>query len=176
MKIAFTGAQSTGKTTLLNKLRNVLPYSQKFTFIDEITRSMVKHGVSINESGTDKTQIMIMNAHLKNSMVPNTVMDRCALDGVVYTRYLYNRGQISTDVMDHAEAVFQSIINEYDHIFYLIPEFDLEDDGTRSTSIDFRNQIVDIFNSYILECEIPVIRLTGSLQQRVNQIKEIVNE
>jgi nicotinamide riboside kinase len=182
MKIAFTGAQGTGKTTLLNELKQMFPYSPdsymgaQYTFIDEITRNMLKHGLSINEKGTDVTQLLIMNSHLKNVLAGNVVMDRCALDGVVYTRYLHNRGQVSDWVMDYAERVFQMIISEYDYIFYLVPEFDLKDDGTRSTSIDFRNQIVDIFNTYILECEIPVIRLTGNLQQRINQIKEAVNE
>jgi len=182
MKIAFTGAQGTGQTTLLNELKQMFPYSPdsymgaQYTFIDEITRNMLKHGLSINEKGTDVTQLLIMNSHLKNVLAGNVVMDRCALDGVVYTRYLHNRGQVSDWVMDYAERVFQMIISEYDYLFYLVPEFDLKDDGTRSTSIDFRNQIVDIFNTYILECEIPVIRLTGNLQQRINQIKEAVNE
>jgi nicotinamide riboside kinase len=175
MKIAFTGAQSTGKTTLLNKLREDSNY-WKYTFIDEITRSVVDAGVEINEGGTDKTQMLIMQAHLVNSMVPDTVMDRCALDGVVYTRYLYNRGQISTDVMDGAEQVFQSVINEYDYIFYLIPEFDIKDDGVRSIDNDFRNQIVKLFDQYILECEVPVIRITGSLEERIKQIEEKINE
>jgi len=173
MKIAFTGAQSTGKTTLLNEIRDVLP---DYTFIDEITRSVVSHDVKINEDGTDKTQILIMNSHFKNSLISNTVMDRCALDGVVYTRYLYNKGQITDEMMDYAEQVFQSIIDTYSHIFYLIPEFDIVDDGVRSIDLDFRNQIVDLFNKYIEECEIPVIRITGSLHERVTQIKEVINE
>lgn len=173
MKIAFTGAQSTGKTTLLNEMRCIV---SNYTFIDEITRSVAKQGVSINESGTDSTQLLIMKSHFKNSLLENTVMDRCALDGVVYTRYLYNKGQVTDSVMDYAEQLFESVIETYDYIFYLIPEFDIVNDGVRSTNTDFRNQIVDLFNEYIQECEVPVIRLTGSLQERVTQIKETINE
>ena len=173
MKIAFTGAQSTGKTTLLNEMKDILP---QYSFIDEITRSIISHDVKINEDGTDKTQILIMNSHFRNSLIPDTVMDRCALDGVVYTRYLYNRGQVTEEVMDYAEQVFDSIINSYNYIFYLVPEFDIVNDGVRSIDLDFRNQIVDLFNKYIEECEVPVIKLTGSLHERVTQIKEAIDE
>jgi len=173
MKIAFTGAQSTGKTTLLNEVKYILP---DYSFIDEITRSVVSDDIKINEGGTDKTQMLIMKSHFKNSLISNTVMDRCALDGVVYTRYLYNRGQVTEEMMDYAEQVFESIIDTYTHIFYLVPEFDIVDDGVRSIDIDFRNQVVDLFNKYIEECEVPIIRITGNLQERVTQIKEAINE
>ena len=175
MKIAFTGAQSTGKTTLLNKLKSNTNY-YKFTFIDEITRRMTKHGLEINEGGDDMTQLLIMNSHLKNILKGDVIMDRCVLDGVVYTRYLYNKGQVTEWVMDYAEKVFQLIIDNYDYIFYLQPEFDIKDDGVRSTDIDFRNDIVKLFNNYILECEIPVIQISGTAEERINKIKEIINE
>jgi nicotinamide riboside kinase len=175
MKIAFTGAQSTGKTTLLNKLKEDSNY-YTFTFVDEITRRMTKHGLQINEGGDNMTQLLIMNSHLKNILKGDVIMDRCVLDGVVYTRYLYEKGQISEWVMDYAEKIFQLIIENYDYIFYLIPEFDIKDDGVRSIDSDFRNQIVKLFDQYILECEVPVIRITGSLEERIKQIKEAVNE
>lgn len=175
MKIAFTGAQSTGKTTLLNRLKDD-PNYYPFTFVDEITRRMTKHGLQINEGGDNMTQLLIMNSHLKNILKGDVIMDRCVLDGVVYTRYLYDKGQVSEWVMDYAEKVFQLIIESYDYIFYLIPEFDIKDDGVRSIDSNFRNQIVKLFEQYILECEIPVIKITGSLEERIKQIKEAINE
>lgn len=175
MKIAFTGAQSTGKTTLLNELKTDYNY-RTFTFIDEITRRMTKHGLQINEGGDSMTQLLIMNSHLKNILKEDVIMDRCVLDGVVYTRYLYDKGQVSEWVMDYAEKIFQLIIEQYDYIFYLVPEFDIKDDGVRSIDNDFRNQIVKIFNDYILQCEVPVIKLTGTIEERIKQVKETINE
>ena len=49
MKIAFTGAHSTGKTTLLNYLKKDPELATDFEFVDEITRRMVKKGLKINE-------------------------------------------------------------------------------------------------------------------------------
>ena len=172
MKIAITGAQSTGKTTLLNELKSEFSNTHLPIFLDEVTRKVKEYGVSINEDGGDMTQVLIMNSHVENILHEDSIMDRCALDGVVYTRWMYNKGLVEGWVMDYAERVFTLLIEKYDKIFYLIPEFDIEDDGVRSTDIDFRNEIVTLFNQYIVECEIPVIQLTGSVDNRVSLILE----
>ena len=121
MRIAFTGAHSTGKTTLLNELKNDKQFNLTYEFIDEITRRMTKKGLKINEGGDDMTQLLIMNSHISNVLKEKCIMDRCALDGVVYTRCMYDKGQISDWVMDFAENVFTKIIDKYDYIFYLTP-------------------------------------------------------
>ena len=151
MRIAFTGAHSTGKTTLLNELKHDSDFNLEYEFIDEITRRMTKKGLKINESGGDMTQLLIMNSHISNILKDKSIMDRCALDGVVYTRCMYEKGQISDWVMDFAENVFTKIIDKYDYIFYLTPEFDMEDDGVRSVEKGFQTQIVKLFEQYILE-------------------------
>ena len=176
MKIAFTGAQSTGKTTLLKELKRDPDFSLKFDFRDEITRRMQKKGLSINESGNDITQLLIMNSHIKNTLIDNVIMDRCALDGLVYTDWMYRKGKIQQWVIEYADNVFKMLIDRYDYIFYLVPEFDIEDDGVRSTDIDFRNEIVILFEQYIKAWNIPVIKLTGTVEQRLNKIKETINE
>lgn len=177
MKIAFTGTHGTGKTTLLNKMKAMSPYSHTYTFIDEITRRMVKKGIPINEGGSDITQLLIMNSHLSNNLKDDVIMDRCALDGVVYTRWMYNKGKVSEWVMNYAEELFQMIIGDYDRIFYLVPEFSIEDDGVRSVHLEFRNEIVTVFNQYITDHKIPVIRLSGSVEHRLKKvIEKIENE
>ena len=176
MKIAFTGAQSTGKTTLLNRLKHDPMFNLEFDFRDEITRRMQRKGLSINEGGNDITQLLIMNSHIKNSLIDNVIMDRCALDGLVYTDWMYGKSKVEQWVIEYAENVFNLLIDRYDHIFYLAPEFDIEDDGVRSTDIDFRNDIVDLFDHYITIYKIPVIKLTGTVEQRLNKIKETINE
>ena len=176
MRIAFKGAHSTGKTTLLNELKHDSDFNLEYEFIDEITRRMTKKGLKINESGGEMTQLLIMNSHISNILKDKAVMDRCALDGVVYTRCMYEKGQIAEWVMDFAENVFTKIIDKYDYIFYLSPEFDMEDDGVRSVDEGFQKQIVKLFEQYILECEVPVIHLTGSVKNRIKQIKETINE
>src|SRR5574344_2253783 len=155
MLISFSATQSTGKTTLLNELRTDKSLS-KYTFIDEITRSIHDKGYAINELGNDETQEIIMNAHIQNAKHKNAIMDRCALDGLCYTEYLYNAGQVSYNTLKYAQRVFIQLIDKYDIIFYLTPEFRNVRDGVRSNSESFRNDVAELFECNIRKYNIDV--------------------
>ena len=53
MRIAITGTQGTGKTTLLKVLQKIEPYKSQYTFVTELTRKLHEKGYPINEQGTD---------------------------------------------------------------------------------------------------------------------------
>ena len=65
MKLGISGAQSVGKTTLLNALRSERGLLG-FTICDEVTRRVKGYGLPINEDGTDVTQNLIMQEHIVN--------------------------------------------------------------------------------------------------------------
>ena len=176
MRIAFTGAQSTGKTTLLNALKADEAFRYKYEFIDEITRRMQKKGLKINEAGGNTTQLLIMNEHIKNLLYENVIMDRCMLDGVVYTDWLHWEGKVKTWVWEYASKVFSHYIDRYDIIFYLKPEFDIVDDGVRSVDITFRDEIVSRFERYLKSVNTPVVTLSGSVEERLNQFKDTIKK
>jgi len=67
-------------------------------------------------------------------------------------------------------------ITEYDHLFYIRPEFDIVDDGVRSTDLQFRDEIVDIFEGLISEIPRPVSVLTGSVRDRVEQVMKAASK
>lgn len=169
MKISFTGAQSTGKTTLLEAIKQNEEFRYEYEFIDEITRRMVKKGLKINEAGSNTTQLLIMNEHIKNLLYENAIMDRCAVDGVVYTHWLYQQGKVQKWVWEYALNVFNHYKDRYSYIFYLKPEFDMVDDGVRSVNIQFRDEVVDLFERYIKQVNIPVVNLTGTVAERLEK-------
>lgn len=172
MHIAISGAQSTGKSTLLVELEKHL---QDFTFKKEITRELKSRGFLINEHGNDETQNEIMKIHSEYSVLPGNVLyDRCVLDGVVYTHYLYTTNQVSLETLQNSTQIFRNVIDNYNKIFYIKPEFDIVDDNERSINISFRDEIVNLFDFYIKEYSIDVKILTGSVEERAHQLlKEI---
>ncbi len=172
MRIGITGAQSVGKTTLLNALRSEKLFSN-FAICDEVTRRVKSYGLPINEDGTDVTQLLIMNEHIYNVfMYDNMLTDRTALDGLVYSTYLFKHGKISDKTMGKIRDVFNRVWEQYDTVFYIQPEFTMVDDGTRSIDIEFRNEIVDIFNSTIEKRNLSVHRVYGSVRNRVTTIMD----
>ena len=176
MKIAISGAQSVGKTTLLNALRSE-DYFKDYKFCLEVTRRVQSYGLLINENGNDTTQQLILQEHIVNwFMHDNSVFDRCILDGLVYTHYLAENKKISQKTYDLAEQTFDRLIGKYDLIFYIPPEFPIEDDGIRSINTFFRDRIVTLFDMYIKDKQINTVHLTGSVRERVNTVLKHVKD
>ena len=60
MKIVFSGTHGTGKTTLLNILKNQTSLLNSYDFITEVSRTLQKEGKAIiNENGDELSQYVI---------------------------------------------------------------------------------------------------------------------
>jgi len=183
MICSFTGAQSTGKTTLLKKL-----YAENgdypFSFIPEVTRLVSReYNMPINESGDDLTQMLIMTEHVRNIYKNRAdhlirgvhqIFDRCALDGIVYSLWLLEEGKISRPCYDACDLIWKNLKDKYDIIFYTSPDdVKLVDDGERSADERFRNEVINIFNIFLerenFDCEI--VTLKGSVKERLKTIR-----
>ena len=181
MIVSFTGAQSTGKSTLLEECKKDGRFNG-FTFQHEVTRWVKKtYDLTINENGDELTQLAILAKHLDNYLVyrnKDVVMDRCILDGLVYTTYLYAgpNQTVNEEVYDYAEFLFKTLINKIDIIFYAEPEIPLVDDGERSVNTEFRDGIVKLFEEAIKHFKIPVVRLTGSKKERMAIIYKTLDD
>lgn len=171
-KIAISGSHSTGKSTIIDTLKQNAALTDRFTFKGEILRDIKKSGISINEYGTDDTQRLVMAKFLEYSTIPNSILDRCALDGLVYTAYLYEQKQVSKSTLRIAEAIFENV--KYDIYFYISPEFDIVPDGTRSENAGFRTRVAELFEEYLTAYNIEPIRLTGSVEDRVMQFNNTI--
>lgn len=175
MKIGITGAQSVGKTTLLNALRSEKLFANYFTICDEVTRRVKSYGLPINEEGTDTTQKLIMNEHIVNVfMNDRMITDRTALDGLVYTNYLYKNAKVNQPTLHYAQDVFNKVWPQYTHVFYIEPEFDIVNDGIRSVDQKFRDDIAELFENIIDKKKLTVFRVKGSVRDRVTAIMNLL--
>lgn len=170
MKVGITGAQSVGKTTLLNALRSE-KFFTSYTICDEVTRRVRSYGLPINEDGTGITQRLIMNEHIYNVfMFDKMLTDRTALDGLVYTTYLTKKGKVEASVLRHVRQIFDRVWPKYDHVFYIEPEFDIIDDGVRSVNMNFRDEIAELFDAFIDKEKLAMTRVKGSVRNRVDTV------
>jgi len=172
MRLAISGTHSTGKTTLLKALQQTEQF-KNFLFLESITRVLKEFQLQINQAGNDVSQSFILADHWRRSTLPNNVfLDRCILDGLVYTEYLFNKSLVSSGVHQLAIAFFEKLLPAYDIIFYLRPEFKLVDDGVRDTDQQFQTAILELFEEKIQTYAIPVALIQGTLEERVTQILE----
>ncbi len=173
MLISFSGAQSTGKSTLLKVCQDAMP---EWDYIPEVTRLVKReYDLPINEDGNDLTQMMIMGEHLRNAYSKrdkHVILDRCSLDGLVYTHWLCDNKKVSMGTYSHARYVFDNTIEKYNLIIYTSPEdVPVVDDGERSINIKFRDEIIELFEQYL--SNIPsqrLLRVKGTVAQRTHQI------
>lgn len=180
MLISFTGAQSSGKSTLLAKMMED-PDFKDWSFEPEITRKLKeRYNLNINESGDNFTQMVTINSHVDNYLRnkdKNCVLDRCCIDGLVYTTYLEIKNKADGALTDYAEYVCKKLIDKYTIIFYTDPSIPLVNDGVRSVDTQFRDDIIKIFNLYF-EYAKPtnIVTLSGSVDERYNTIKQKIYE
>ena len=182
--ISFTGPQSSGKTTLLDKCKDVL--QGRWYYIDEVTRWVKrKYGININEEGTNIDQLLMLNRHISNAMLPiskrnqkytGILLNRCLLDSVVYSEWLYSNGKIERWLYIYGKKVLKEIQGKFDIIYYTDPNIPLENDGVRSTNTKFRTEISEIFEDYINEYNLPIVRLEGSVETRMSVLLDTLND
>jgi len=182
-RIAICGPHSSGKTTLLHALQMTEEF-KGFKSLPEVTRTIREHGVSINEMGDTDTQILIMAKHMQNILLEQDdfIVDRCLIDGFVYTMYLHTKGRVAEYVKDYAMQLMLNYVSRYDLIFYIPCEFAPVDDGVRSTGKEFHEDIVGGFTKIIdilmdendcanVSCGLNIVTLTGTVEERVAKAK-----
>ena len=144
----------------------------------------------INESGDDLTQMLIMTEHVRNIFRDGAdrlvrgvhqIFDRCALDGIVYSHYLLDKGKINRATYDACDLIYKKLINKYDVIFYTSHEdVELVDDGERSVDKIFREDIIGLFDMYmqynIIEKGPRVVHLEGIVEERLKNIKSTLDK
>ena len=182
MLISFTGAQSTGKTTVLDKMLNTERYAT-WNYVEEVTRLVKREWhVDINESGDDNTQMLIMCQHIHNLikhktsvdpvLIP-TVLDRCIVDCLIYSRYLHSHGRIRFETLNMCDNIYNNIINDIDVIFYTHPDdVQLIVDDERSGNENFREDIIQEYDMWLKQFTGNVVILRGDVDTRFKQIED----
>lgn len=174
MRFALSGAHSVGKSTIIKEIqdKNLFPNN---TIITEIVRTLAAQGIKINKGADHKSQMIILEEHYKNTLrFEKMITDRCALDAFAYATWDYLNGAYTYAEHKEQEAIFLDTIKNYNLIFYIAPEFDIVDDGFRSTDAIYQKAIHDIFNKLIKKYDLPVCYVSGTVEQRVQIIYKAV--
>lgn len=178
-KICFVGAQGTGKTTVLNALRED-PDFKGFTFYTEIVRKLAaEKGLKINEEGTAETQKVLFDTYseiLDKMLNEKAVSDRCIIDVSAYTAFLNDH--LEEPDADLSEEDFRErkelLRRKYElgTVAYFPIEFPVVEDGVRSPSETFRISVDQKIKQYLTNYRFKFITVTGTVEERVKTIKK----
>jgi len=149
------GAANSGKTTLINQFIKTWPH---FTLSTNTYRDLIKkQNLTINKEGTEDSQKIILQslidevntAHAKDQH--NTVFDRCVVDNLVYSLWLYNYGKVSQDFIIDCKYKVRDTVSKYDIIFYTPRSKSLEIVEKETREIDelYIDEIDNLFSAIV---------------------------
>ena len=179
IRITVSGAQGTGKTTLINALKKVYPF---FDIQKEPVRSVIKKKENVNFA--DKEKQLIILEKQRNFLQDNIAVltDRCPLDSLSYTKMLRDEGLSNIDdelfeyIWQQSAGILESDLID---IMILLPiEFPLIDDGFRVMDDKQQKKVQRIMEDYATEFLLgdTIIVPHGSVEERVEFCKEYIDK
>ncbi len=152
IKVAFTGPESSGKTTLANLLAEFYTTS----FISEYAREFLKDKKDYSQEDLDtiaKKQVALCLESLDPLVISDTEM------AVIYIWSLEKFKIVSPTI--------QSLLEEqnFDHLFLCAPDIPWEKDELRENPFD-RQRLFELYNDLLVKKRISFSIINGDLNTR----------
>jgi len=174
MKIGFCGTMSVGKTTLVNALKE-LPEFKDYKFATERSEYLRDLGIPLNTDSTIKGQLIFLAERSSELLQEKIITDRTIVDVIAFTK---SAKSISWTQGKQFETLAKNLINDYDYLFYVSPKgVKLEDNGVRTTDIEYRKEIDFWIKSIIgdkLGKHPKYTEISGSTEERIEKIKQTI--
>ena len=153
MKIAIIGTHFSGKTELVRELSDLFKERYSEGSLATITEIIRRCPLPVNEGTIFEAQKWILMQQIKEEIEKSgskiIVSDRSVVDNYIYMmrKFPEQARAFLPLVLEHAKT--------YDYIFKTAPlETEIEDDGFRDTSPEFRAEIEDMLKKFLTENKI----------------------
>ena len=167
-RIILTGAQGTGKTTLMNALA-----ADGTRTISHIRKFAAEQDIDISTASEYGQKEFFKSLKKELSSKRSYISDRGLTCVAAYTFEKAISEVISKKVADkqYMDIVKFHTDNPDILLIYVPIEFPLEDDGTRSIDTEFQKKIDFLIKNILDTSGIKYITVTGSVEERLAQIE-----
>jgi AAA domain len=174
MKIAFTGAQCTGKSTQVRLLKD-------YHIVESASRFVAKEGMPVNRQGDLSSQIVItgrmeLDLH-RTKEIENVVWERTHIDSYAYAS-VCKIGPAKDSYLDMVEQLARKQFEEYFQLVFFFPAYDLcefvnVEDGTRDCEETYRTYIGNNIQDMLDFFQVPYLTIPrGTITERHAFIEE----
>jgi len=193
MRIAISGSHCMGKSTLIG---DFLSEWQSYELPEKSYRHVLNDlNLPHSSESTKETQKAILDFMCKQvkeyDKEKNVIYDRCPLDNLVYSMWLYHHGKSDIDEEFIGECIpkVRTALKEIDIIFYIpitkvVPTPEYVDNGFRDKDPNTRIEIDNLFkllsvenrenpksNYFEHDDKPPIIEIFGSRHERIQIMK-----
>ena len=167
-RIILTGAQGTGKTTLMNALA-----TDDIRTISHIRKYAAEQDIDISTASEYGQKEFFKSLKKELSSEQSYISDRGLTCVAAYTFEKAIAGNIKKEVADeqYMDIVKFHTDNPDILLVYVPIEFPLEDDGTRSIDPEFQAKIDFLIKNILDTSGIKYITVTGTVEERLAQIE-----
>lgn len=194
MKIAICGTSCVGKSTYV---KDFLETWKNYKNPEKTYRNLIKEkNLPHSSNGNEESQKAILNSlvdqAIEFSKDENIIFDRCVLDNMAYTSWLYLKDKVSEKFLDETRILVRETLKLYDIIFFIpltkVSPVELTESELRDTDPVYREEIDNIFKTFVAsyhksegkvfpseDCP-AVIEIFGSPKERIQMTKLYITE
>jgi hypothetical protein len=194
MKIAVCGTSCVGKSTYI---KNFCETWKNFSFPEKTYRNLIKEkNLNHSSNGDEESQRLILNSlvdqAIEFSKKDNIIFDRCVLDNMVYTSWLFLKEKVSEKFLEETRILVRETLKLYDIIFFIpltkVSPVEMTENELRDNDPLYREEIDNIFKSFVQsyhksegkifpseDCP-AVIEIFGSPEERIQMTKLYLTE
>lgn len=167
-RIILTGAQGTGKTTLMNELAK-----DGTRTISHIRKTAEANGLDISTATEEGQKIYFKTLKKELSSKRSYISDRGLTCVAAYTFDKAVTGEILKKTADKQYIDLVKFHNDNPDVLlvYVPVEFGPEDDGERSIDPDFQLKIDFLIKNILDTSKVPYITVNGTVEERVAKIE-----
>lgn len=171
-KVALIGTHGTGKTSIIKKIVE----TTNLCSINEIARGFDMNTSDMGEYKIYQRKILAEQIKKEIELIllcGNFISDRSTIDNMAY--YLLKCKDVTTkyERERYCKIAIENA-QKYSHLFYIPIEFELEDDEFRFLDKKFQQQVDEEILAIISHFKLNVHFISGSLDQRVSKILEVI--
>ena len=174
-RIAFTGAQGTGKSTLAERLAAELEYP----VLPTPGRIMSTRAIAINRHGTVATQVYawLIQAELE------AAQERFIATRTLIDVWAYGKLNLARDEDTFAGELFaqltrttgQLLQGRYDLVIYLPPGLPLRADDVRSGDVDYQAEVDEAISGALRDWEVAYVELDPRASDAYERLLSLVH-
>jgi GTPase SAR1 family protein len=194
MKIAVCGTSCVGKSTYIDDFCNNWKNYKK---PEKSYRNLIKEkNLPHSSNGTEESQMAILNSlvdqAIEFSKKENIIFDRCVLDNMAYTSWLFLKDKVSEKFLNETRILVRETLKLYDIIFFVpltkVSLVKLTESELRENDPVYREEVDNIFKTFVAsyhksegkifpseDCP-AVIEIFGSPEERIQMTKLYLTE